>query len=350
MHRAVAPHQRVRQRHEAQAQAGRQRPCEGVHVDHLAAAVHRAQRRGAPAGKAELAVVIVLQDVAARLPRPAQQRRALIGAHLLAHGELARRRHIRRARAAGVQRAHVDGALAQRRGHDARPAGHQDAPHAGIARILHGEQPLPPDDRHQRRDQHLRARAQHDLLRRYLDAAQAAQHPGDLPAQRRGALRVAGEQQRRVLLAEHLAHQPRPGRVGKLLRIRRAGGEVPADRRGRRLRRAGCARRLRGDIHAAARAALAVALARQAIVSRLDRHRADVQVLGQLAAGGHACTRRQPPLLDLRAQRGIELVAERLAAVRIQRAGEHDRPSHRLALCNWCTFELNLRKSHPSQS
>ena len=109
VHRPIARRQLFGQHHETQTQTGRERPRKGVHIDDLPPAVHRAQSRRARAGKAELTVVIVLQNITARLARPAQQRFPLAGLHLLARRKLMGRGNVGRARAASIQFAHVDG-------------------------------------------------------------------------------------------------------------------------------------------------------------------------------------------------------------------------------------------------
>lgn len=97
VHRPIARRQLFGQHHETQTQTGRERPRKGVHIDDLPPAVHRAQSRRARAGKAELTVVIVLQNITARLARPAQQRFPLAGLHLLARRKLMGRGNVGRA-------------------------------------------------------------------------------------------------------------------------------------------------------------------------------------------------------------------------------------------------------------
>ena len=322
VHRSIARRQLLRQHHEAQAQTGRERPRKRVHVDDLPPAVHGAQRGRARAGEAEFAIVIVLQNIAARLPRPAQKRRPLAGLHLLARRELMRRGDVGRARAAPVQFAHVNRPAGKRGRRNPRAADHQNAPNARIAGVFHREKALAPDQRDQRGNQHLRARAQNDGLRRRVDAAHAVQIARDFPSERRFALRVAGEQQGRALLAEHLAHQPRPRGVGKMRGVRRACSEVPADRRLFPVGQAD-ALRLFQRVNAASGAALAKPLADEPRIGRLDRRGADAQVRRQLPLGGHPLPRTNPAALHFAFQRGIELLAEGDFARRFQCARKH---------------------------
>ena len=114
------------------------------------------------------------------------------------------------------------------------------------------------------------------------------------PSERRFALRVAGEQQGRALLAEHLAHQPRPRGIGKMRRVRRARSEIPADRRLFPVGQADALRLLQ-RVNAASGAALAKPLADEPRIGRLDRRGADAQVRRQLPLEGIRSPGRIPP-------------------------------------------------------
>ena len=327
VHRAIARHKLHRQNHEAQAQSRRKRPRKRVHIDDLTAALHRAESRRVGTAEAKLAVVVVLQNIATGFPRPAKQRFALTGLHLLAGRKLMGRGDIRRARAARIQRPDVDCSIAKRRRHNPRTAGDQYAPHAGIAGVFHGKKAFAPDKRNERGNQHLRSRTQNDGVRRDIHAAHPVQIAGNLPAKCRVALRVAGKQQGRALLAEHLAHQPRPRRVGKMPRICRACSKIPANGR---LFGSLCLcrrKRLAEGIDAASGAAFASPFADEPRIRRFNRRRADIQMRRQLTLGGHAFARADAAALHVPAQGGIQLLGQRRAAAWIQIAGEHRYPS-----------------------
>ena len=235
------------------------------------------------------------------------------------------RRHIDGARAAAVERADVERAAGERDRRDPGAARRQDAAHPGIPRVLHREQPVPAHKRQDVGDQHLRARADDERLRRGRDAPQPLHEPGERQPEPGAAPRVPRQQQVRAAPPQHPAHQVRPRGVGEVFRVRRARAEVPADLR--RLFRVRLRRGPRGHVKPAPGPALAQAFLQEAPVGRLHGGGGDPQVGGQRPLGGQLLPVCKPSRPDLPAQCFVQLLAQRLARVRPQRAGEHGPPS-----------------------
>ena len=269
--RAVALGQALGQDHIADAQRGRERAREGVDIDHAPRAVDALQRGDGAQREAELAVVIVLDDIAA-LPRlrPAQQALAAADGRHRAGGKLVVRRGVQDLCAAHFQRSQAHAALIHKHGRSPCAAERVDARGLGVAGVLHAVDGLAPEQLDDEVIEVLRARADDDLLRRGGDAAEAVEMLRDGPAQRVRAVRRRGAQQRLALLAQHAAHELCPHGKGKVLRPAAAGAEIEQPRTLRLRRAPGRGAPGRGGVPLHVGDVVAALLARVEIALRLE--------------------------------------------------------------------------------
>ena len=161
----VARQQLRRQHHIADAQAGHHGLGKGVQVNHLVRRVVGEQRHDQPSAIAELAVVIVLDDVTfARAVRPLEQLQASLDGHDDARREMVRRRNVHHVGARFLKFVHqqarlVDGnrppGVAERLG---------DGGELAIAGVFHGERGGGPEHLQQTAVQVLAARADDDAV------------------------------------------------------------------------------------------------------------------------------------------------------------------------------------------
>ena len=290
--------QRRGQDHEADADGGGDGLGEGVEVDDVAAAVDGEQGGDGAAHEAELAVVIVLQNAAARrFPRPGQQLLAAGDGHDQAGGVMV----------AGGDMHHVgvgvpEGGDGQARlvqgdeGHGGAAAA-VDAGDLAVAGVFHGVAAFLAQELDQQAVQHLRARADDDLLRGHVHAPELAEVGGHGIAEGQRALGRRGVEQARPLLQNGAAHEPRPDSEGEVLRVDGVGDKVekPAallrlEGGSRRRRRGGWQGRLDGgDEVALLLHAGEVALGHELLVGGLDGDDADLQVGGQGTLGRQLC-------------------------------------------------------------
>ena len=123
----ITRHQRVRQHQIPDAQAGRQALCKGVDIDHPPHAVQLAQRGDGARGIAELAVVIVLDDIPVWCcGRPAQNLQPAGGGHDRAQRKVVRRGQVDRGCVTRGKHIRTQAALIQRKRTHRRPVCFKD--------------------------------------------------------------------------------------------------------------------------------------------------------------------------------------------------------------------------------
>ena len=193
--------QRRRQHHEADADGGGDGLGEGVEVDDVPASVDGEQGGDGAAHEAELAVVIILQDAAARrFPRPGQQLLAAGDGHDQAGGIVVTGGDVDHVGAGVTKGGDGQARLVQRdEGHGGAVAA-VDAGDLAVAGVFHGVAAILTQELHQQAIQHLRARADDDLLRRYVHAPELAEVGGHGLAEGQRALGRRGVEQARALL------------------------------------------------------------------------------------------------------------------------------------------------------
>ena len=162
---AVAFQQSGRQDHEAHAHGGGDGLGEGVHVNDPPAAVDALQGGDGTAGEAELAVVVVLDDDAVGLLRPAQQRLPPANGGDGAGGIVVGRGDVDHVGPGGPQSGRVHALPVQRHRHTGGTAFAVNLPNLGIAGVLHGKNRLLAQELRQQQIEVFRAGAHHDLLR-----------------------------------------------------------------------------------------------------------------------------------------------------------------------------------------
>ena len=231
-----------RHRRPTHPQGGRERLGHRVHV-HDVVGRDALERPDRVAVVAVLGVVVVLDHQRAGVARPGGERGPPRRLEHDAGGGLVRRGDEHRVGARGDDRAHVDAAVVDGDRHRLDAAVGDQLTRPRVARILDRDAPgaagaqHAPDHRHRLRH----PAADHDPLRRGLDAADAAQVGGE----RRPQPRVAAGRRVAELGVGHLAQGAplgrRPRRAREQRQVRRPGPQVVA-RRGRR-RRGGPARR-----------------------------------------------------------------------------------------------------------
>ena len=209
----VARQQLRRQHHVADAQAGHHGFREGVQVNHLVGCVVGEQRHDQAAAVAELAVVIVLDDVTfARAVRPLEQFQAPLDGHDDARGKMVCRRNVHHVGARFLKLVHqqarfVDGnrppGVAERLG---------DGGELAIAGVFHGERGGGPEHLQQTAVQVLATRADDDAVGRNVHAACAPQIRRDGAAQLGQAVERDRSQQVVAGKRKRLAHVAPPHR------------------------------------------------------------------------------------------------------------------------------------------
>ena len=294
------------QHHIADTDGGRNGLGKRVQVDDPPRLVHGEQRGDGTPHKAELAVIIVLQNKAViPLRRPAQQLLPPGDGHDDTGGIMVAGRDVYHVGAGLVQRRYGQPRAVQRHGHHLRLIAPVDAGDLAVARILHGVALVPSQKLHQHIVQLLRAGADDDLLLIHRHAPELSEIGGDGTAQLRRALRRHGTQQAGTLLQDGLAHQARPDGEGEILRRNGVGDQIhlpdvlgrwrgllPVGRGGQRT--------LDGaDVVALLLHAVDIPLRHQLLVGVLHRDDADLQMSGQRPLGGQLLPCRQPPGEDI---------------------------------------------------
>ena len=311
------------QDHEADTYGGGDGLGKGVEIDHLLAAVDGEQGGDGTAYKAELAVVIVLQDDPRRdLLRPAQQ--------LLAAGD----GH------------HQTGGIVVA-GRDVDHVGAVDMGDLAVAGVLHAVETITAQQLHQQVVQHLGAGTHDDLLGSDLHGTELPQVGGDGLPQGPGALRRRGPQQAGALLQNGLAHESGPDRKGKVLGGDGVGGQIQEPDRlagRRRLLRGrgdGCGRRQHGaDEIALLLHTGEVALGHQLFVGILYSDDADLKMGSQGALAGQLLPCRQTAGENVRLHPAVELFIQAEARLFVQGIGEHWTGSFHLVLTSKIKMDI----------
>ena len=315
----VARHQCVRQHQIADAQRGRQAFRKGVHIYDPPRAVHLAQRRDGARGIAELAVVVVLDDIAVgRSGRPAQDLHAAGSGHDRAERKMVRRRQVDDRSVARRERIRAQAAFIERQRAHRHPAHIKNLVQLAVAGVFERIHAVAPEQLDDQVHQVLRTRADQNVVRRDIDAAEVIQIPRDLLTQLGRAARVGRAQQAVGVFAQHAARQPRPRCKRETLRIHDIRAEIVlavVRRHGMRMRRRRFGRlRLCRDgqllLHKipAPRLGDDIAFREQLAVGGLHRDLADAQIRGQLALARQAGAARERAGHDIRAHGAVELL------------------------------------------
>ena len=325
---AVLLQQAGRQHHESHPHGGGDGLGEGVHVYHPPGGVDTLEGGNGTACKAELAVIVILDDDASSLLSPAQQGLPPADGCHQSGGIVVGGREMDHT---GSRR------LQGLRGNALAVQGHRAASRAalavhladfGIARILHGKDGLPSQQLSQQQIQVLRPGPHHDLLRRHGHALILPQVPGDgLP---QGGQPLVGHwaQQGFPVLGQHLPGQTGPGRRGEAAGVHLVALQIqPPDRglrRRLRSRRSGDGRP--GPLHLRHKKApfglgVHIALRLQLLVGPLHRHDGDVQVLRQGPLGGQPLPGRQGAVQDVPPDAAVQVFIQRRSAAVFQGVG-----------------------------
>lgn len=327
-------HQRRRQDHVADAQAGKQRLGERADVERPLVGVQALHAGGGPAGVVELAVVVVLDDPCLLPLRPFDQRQAALqrqghaGRVMVRRGQAQRPRRLR----LGEDRLGPQALFVDRDRQALQACGLEGLARAVVGRVL-DEYPLAGVEQHAgAKTQRLLRTGQHQYpVGRGPCATLQVDVVGDRLAQRFGTLRVAMGQGARAVFLEDLALQALPGRQGKGAGLRHAGSEgardellanpaaslhrlaTPAQSRraaapswSARAAPAGGQPGSRGDHAAAADPTLDEALGMQVRIGRFDGVAGYPQRLRQRPRGRQRIARRQRTVEDQLADRTLD--------------------------------------------
>ena len=247
------------------------------------------------AGEAEFAVVIIFDDGAFRILRPAQQRLPPGNGRHQPGGVLVVGRNVQRPGAGSGEYVRVNALTVQRNGNAGGAQRAVHLPDLGVSGILHGKDRVPAQQLRQQQIQVFRACADHDLLRRNGHAPEVPKVCGDgLPQSRESLMRNRREQRFR-LLGENLTGELDPGGHGEPGGIHLIAAEIqPPQGKFRCGQRRGFAdgrRRLlhSGDKKAPLGQRLQIALSLQLAVSALHRDDRDMEMLRQRPLGGQPC-------------------------------------------------------------
>ncbi|MPN03684.1 hypothetical protein SDC9_150916 [bioreactor metagenome] len=208
-----------RKNHKAHAHGRGNGLGKGIQIRHPAPAVNALQRRNGPPGKAQLAVIVVLDHHAVPLLRPAQQLLPPPDGRHQPGGVLVRWGQVCRPCPGGPQGGGVHPLSIQRKRNAAHPAVLIYLPDFRIARVLHRQHLIPAQKLGQQHVEILRPRAHHNLLRRGMQAPVIPQVVADGPSQDQKALIRQGREKGRSLLRQNLTRQTRPRRQRKPGRV-----------------------------------------------------------------------------------------------------------------------------------
>ena len=333
-HRLVLPQKAHGQHHAGDTDTGSQALGKGAEIDHRApAAPHALEAGQRPGIKAELRVVVVLQDVPPRpLPGPPQQLGPPGHRHGDGSGEVVAGGHIAEIRPTCLQALRREAPLVNGHAPAADAAVFQDHPGAVIAGVLHRRRHRSQQPGH-KAQQVLHTGAYHDLLHAAVHPPVGPQVLRQLPAQIFVPLAVAVAQELRLPVKE-VPLDPPPSAEGEQGRIHAAGGEIKPLAGllfvllllgGVRRRPVGKGRGLHRretpalqHKKAAARPGLQIPLRRQHLVGgvhRVYRHR---QLSRQGPLSRQPVPGLQRPGPNLRHQALIELLVQRLLPAAVQ--------------------------------
>ena len=333
--------QMFRQHHVGNADARRKAAGTGGQVHHRAVGPGHALQAGQGAGvKAELGVVVVLDDVAlaGAAGGPVQQLGPAAGRHGDPGGELVAGGNVTHGGPGAVQCIQRKAALVHGQAAAAHAGVFQHLQSAGVAGGLHGGGAV--QQRGQQAQQIFQTGTHHHLMGTALHAAVFGQIIRQRLPQGKVTLGVAVGQQLRGGVQQFLL-QPRPGAEGKQPRVHAPGGQVVPHRRfrrgglrhGRGRRRAPC---IRPDlrqrqiflyIKAAALPGGKVALGSQHLVGGVHSVYRDRQFRRQPPLAGHPGAGGQGPGAHLSGQTAVQLFVQRHPGARLQCGGQmdHDR-------------------------
>ena len=223
----ILPQQGPGQHHVSDPQRGGQGPGEGVHIDDPVCPVDAAQGGDGAAGEAELAVIVILDEIApGGLPGPAQQALPPGDGHHRSGGELVVGGQVEDVRPALLRPGRVHPLAVYGEIDTLRPVQGIHPPRFRVARVLHPIDPVTAQQLHQQIIEILCPRPHHDLLRVCGDAPELIDVPGQSLAQGQSSAVGHRRQQPLPLLGDDPAHQPGPHGEGKALRPAAAAGQV----------------------------------------------------------------------------------------------------------------------------
>ena len=228
----VGIHKRQGQNHVGDAKGRTQALGKCVGVDDTRRGVHAHERRNGTARQTELAVVVVLDNVAPRLLAcPGKKLVATRNRRDQTRGELVRGHDVGDVCPACPQVGHADATVVER---DIGKLGIVcpiDAREARVARRLNRVATLAAKQLHDEVVEHLRPGRHDDLLRSHLHAAEGVQVLGQLNAKGQRALGARVAKQGLLGLAtQNLADRFGPAGKGKAVERKRARGEVGDER------------------------------------------------------------------------------------------------------------------------
>ena len=228
----VSVHKRQGQNHIRDAEGRTQALGKRVGVDDTRRGVHTHERRNGTARKTELAVVVVLDDVAARLLAcPGKKLVAARNRRDQARGELVRGHDVGDVYPACPQVGHADAVVVERDIGELGIVCPIDARKARVPRRLDCVAALATKQLHDEVVEHLRPGRHDDLLRPHLHTAERVQVLGQLSAKGQRALGARVVKQGLLgLAAQNLADRFGPAGKGKAVERKRARGEVDDER------------------------------------------------------------------------------------------------------------------------
>ena len=214
----------------------------------------------------------------------------------------------------------ADALLVHRHGHAAHGILAVDLADLVEAGILDAETLVAPQKLHEQSVEVFRARADDDLLRRDIEAAEAAQMIGDCLAQAHDAHTGRALQELFGLLRHDLAQEARPRLEREILGAQTVSREVGQVLRQTRFRFAMDTLRLSGldgqagktrDKESLLRHRLAIAFRHQLTICALDRDDADAELVRERALRRQLLARLQAPGEYVRADAAVEVLVER---------------------------------------
>ena len=262
------------------------------------------QRGDGAARKAKLTVIVIFNDGAAGVLRPAQQRLPAGNGGNESGGVLVIGGNMQSPGAGGGQRRRVDALSVQRNGDTGSAAGPIDLTDFGVAGVFHGKGRIPAQKLGQQQVEILGAGADNDLGRRDCHTLEVPQFIGNgLPQSGKSLMGNRGQQSLRRL-GEHLPGELCPCGNGEACGIHPVAAQIqPRLRRLRRLRLQGnSGGRLlgggQGSLHGGDEKAplgprLQIALCLQLAVRPLHGDDGDPQMFRQRPLGGQPGPGRQ---------------------------------------------------------